>query len=173
MVLSVIFVLTILVGRCSDILLFYSFAFPWDLMKAHFSVFIGHLIQRANSLEKALMLGKIEGKRRGCLRMRWLDGIISSMEMSLSKLWETVKDRKVWRAAVHGFTKSRTWRSDRTTNRPFGHSFRWTVNASLFLLGYLFFDFSEFFHILCISRLSDMCQQTSLSILWLLLVFFP
>ena len=86
--------------------------------------YFGHLIRTANSLEETLILGKIEGrKRRGWQRMRWLDDITDSVDLSLSKLWEIAKDRQGWHAAVHGAEKNQIWLSDRTTT--VGDNFCW------------------------------------------------
>ena len=88
--------------------------------------YFDHLMRRVKSLEKTLMLGKTEGRRRrGKQRMRWMDGIINSLDMSLSKLQEIVKDREAWHAVVHGIAKNRTQLSERTT-------LKWQVSLSSF-----------------------------------------
>ena len=96
--------------------LFFELLLEMWIGRLYLLQYFGHLMQRADSLEKTLMLGKIEGRRkRGWLRTRWLDGIIDSVDIRLSKFREIVTGKEAWCAEVHGITKSRTWRSDWTT----------------------------------------------------------
>ena len=91
--------------------------------------YFGHLMWRADSLEKTLMLGKIEGRRRQQQRMRWLDGITDSMDMNLSKLQEILKDREAWCAAVHGIAKSWTQLSDWPTTARIHKTYNWPFES--------------------------------------------